>query len=362
MMGGLQRIAGMMRVMAVAVLSIFTSFAQTPSVPSNFKADAAFARYIRSMAMLSTEPAKERYVVADRVLKQLVMQLPAAPKNIAWDIRIGNCAGNMLSSPDGAIFVDEEIAHMLGNDRGLWAAALAHEIVHVVRRDWARRYLFEQSLRDAAAGQIVLDAGGGGSSWMDSRASGRTLKAFAQELELQADAEGIGLMARAGFHPAFMPALFEMMRGHSLHLDSALWDSAHPEWEERQEKLRPHFASAWKEFERLWPLAVESPGGNPPVIASAGTPSLQYVQNGAVRVVVPLHCENLYGALEVVLRLKMRDQSSSEARQYTGCTSKRTLVEFLISPSDSSGDDALISVLDERGDLLTGAVASTSGR
>jgi hypothetical protein len=287
------------------------------------------------------------------------MRLPAGSKKVAWELRVANCPGNMLSSPDGTIFVDEEIAGMLGDDRGLWAAALAHEIVHIVRRDWARRYLFEESLREAAAGQIVLGAGGG-TSWMDSRASSHTLKAFSQELELAADAEGIVMMARAGFHPAFMPALFEIMRGRSLHLDSALWDSAHPEWEERQEKLRPHFVAAWAEFDRHWPVAVDSPGGNPPVLASAGTPSLQSMQDGALRVVVPLHCENLYGSLEVVLQLKAADNSSREERQYTGCTSNRTVLEFLVLPPGHSSREVLISVLDASGYFLTGTVASTT--
>ena len=82
---------------------------------------------------------------------------------------------------------------------------------------------------------------------------------------------------------------------------------------------------------------------------------------------MPLHCDNLYGSVEVVLGLKAAGSGPvRELRQYTGCTSDRTRVTFTLANSDvpaiRSGVQITISVLDDNGSLLARALAQKAIR
>lgn len=160
----------------------------------------------------------------------------------------------MFSSPDGTIFVDEELAQFLGSHSGLWAAAVAHEMAHVIRPDWARRYLFQKSLQESVSSQIMIgSAAAAASSWSDPNASSNLLATFRQNRELEADAEAHMLMARAGSHPNFMPALYHLLEGQPQQRRAELLDSSHPLWDDRNGRLRTHIATAAQEFGRLCP-------------------------------------------------------------------------------------------------------------
>jgi Zn-dependent protease with chaperone function len=334
------------------------------NVPASFKADSVFAAQARPRLFALSMPATGGYSTGAQVLELLVAQLPAGERDRAWTLRVARNAGNMFSSPDGSIFVDEDLARVLGAQRGLWAAAIAHEISHVVRRDWARRYLYQRSIEESAGGQISLGAvSTSDSSWFDPSAASSSYAAFCQKLEVEADAEGLVLMARAGFHPAFMPALYHLLHAQPHQIDPKLLDASHPLWDERDAKLRERFLSAGKEFDRLWPEPFGSPGGNPPVVVYAGPLAKQHMHTGEVRVTIPLRCENLYGSLEVVLRLQSAESSSTEElHQYTGCTSSPTHVMFTLNAAEAldwrSGGYALASVLDESGAVLARTLSS----
>jgi Zn-dependent protease with chaperone function len=333
-------------------------------VPSNFTADAAFASRVRTLLLPTTNPATGQYAVGKEVMKRLIGQLPAGTANFSWDLRIAKDAGNVFSSPDGTIFVDEALAQTLGSQSGLWAAALSHEISHIVRRDWARRYLFQKSLEANSTSLIVLgDARAFSGSWTDARSSSTTLASFCQLMELEADAEGLMLMARAGFHPDFMPALHHLLQAEPREFDKLFLDHSHPGWDERDQSMQKFMAAAGREYDRQWPARYASPGGNPPIVVYAGSPSAKRDIGGDLQVLVPLHCQNLSGSVEVVLRLIANDSEfPSELRQFTGCTSIRTLIRFTLPNREplkgSSRPQVEISVLDADGAVLTRSVAS----
>jgi hypothetical protein len=333
------------------------------TVPSNFNADAAFAARVRSLLLPYTEPATGQYAVGKQVMETLLHQLPANRAKFSWDLRIAKGAGNVFSSPDGTIFVDEELAQLMGSrsgsSAGLWAAALSHEISHIVRRDWARRYLFQKSLEQAGASQITLgDTGMFSSSWMDARGASSQLATFCQTMELEADAEGLMLMTRAGFDPDFVPALHHLLEGQPGQSEGNIFDPSHPRWNEREQHLQKLYLAAGKEYDRLWPDRYASPGGNSPTVVYAGLPSAKRVASGEMEVLIPLHCRNLVGSVEVVLRVTLPDSAgATEQRQFTGCTSNRTLITFTVpSPEARKGGSrvqAEVSVLDDSGGMLT---------
>jgi Zn-dependent protease with chaperone function len=340
-------------------------------VPSNFSADAQFAARVRSLLLPYTAPATGQYAVGQQVMETLLRQLPADRKHFSWDLRIAKDAGNIYSAPDGTIFVDGDLARALGPRPGLWAAALSHEISHIVRRDWARRYLFQKSLEEAGASQIMLgDASASSGSWVDAHSASSQLASFCQTMELEADAEGLMLMTRAGFDPDFVPALHHLLEAQPRQSDEKFFDPSHPTWDDRDRRLQKLYAAAGKEYDRLWPERYASPGGNSPIVVYAGSPSAKRGVTGELEVLIPLHCQNLIGAVEVVLRFTAPESEfPSELRQFTGCTSERTLVTFVV-PSlvptvvpnsqvrrGGSRVQAEVSVLDDTGAILTHALA-----
>ena len=338
-----------------------------PELPSNFTVDAAFAARVRSLLVPYTEPAAGQYAVGQQVLETLLRQLPADRAKFSWDVRIAKGAGNVFSSPDGTIFVDEDLAQLMGSrsrsSAGLWAAALSHEISHIVRRDWARRYLFQKLLEQAGASQIMLgDAGVFSGSWVDAKGASSQLASFCQTMELEADADGLMLMIRAGFDPDFVPALQHLLEGQPGQPEGNIFDPSHPRWNEREQHLQKLYVAAGKEYDRLWPDRYASPGGNSPTVVYAGSPTAKRVSSGEMEVLIPLHCRNLVGSVEVVLRLTAPDsEGPTERRQFTGCTSDRTLITFTVpSPEVHKGNSRIqaeVSVLDDAGGMLTHSVA-----
>jgi hypothetical protein len=278
-----------------------------------------------------------------------------------WEVRIAKDAGNMFSLPDGLILVDEQLAEFLGGQKGLWAAALAHEVAHVIRRDWARRYLFEKLLNSASAAEMV--GGENSGNWMSGDAARVSRNQFLQQMELEADEEGAMLMARAGFHPFYMQALYQLLRGQPHQQASELLDPSHPVWQERSERLRRVLVVAGESFDQRWPDPAASPGGNAPVLVYTGTMSSRNVAKGEMEITIPLHCQNLYGSVDVVLQLDGPGfEQKTPIHRITGCTSNPTWVSYTVA-GDRKRDSAQVSVFDNDGVLLARwAQARLSGR
>ena len=320
-----------------------------PQIPSQFTLDTEMAARLRPQLMgQSTDPG-ERYSTGRLVLQRLVEQLaPESHLKIRWMLRIvRDDELNAFSSPDGTIYVATGLANLAGQSAGLWAAILSHEIAHVARRDWARRYLYEKYLENGKGGAILLgDPGLPAASWSDSEKASADLGRFCRQMELEADREGLMLMARAGYHPDFVPALHHLLhaRGSGPSIPSIY--AMHPCWEERDQELSRAYVEASIAFEHLWREWYASPGGNPPVVVFADRPTIKKVGSEEWEVRVPLRCQNLVGAVEVVLwtdagrrpdRIEDMSESKGEIRQLTGCTSPKTNVTFTLDQAPQKG-------------------------
>jgi hypothetical protein len=113
----------------------------------------------------------------------------------------------------------------------------------------------------------------------------------------------------------------------------------HPCWEERDRELTRAYTEASIDFERRWPEWYASPGGNPPVVVFAEEPAVKKTAGKDWQIQIPMRCQNLAGAVEVVLHGdapkggmadRMLDDAArdGELRQLTGCTSPKTTVVF----------------------------------
>ena len=313
-----------------------------PEVPSNFKLDMQTAEHLRPQLLADSESPDARDSTGELAFNRLLQFIPSTPANFKWQLRIvENDQLNAYASPDGGIYVESGLARIAGQSSGLWAAILSHEIAHVVRRDWARRYLYQKYLERGGGARIVLgDPGLPTDTWFDSEKASADMGRFCRQLELIADHDGLMMMARAGYHPDFVPSLHHLLHARGVNGSKSLY-AMHPCWEERDQELTRAYTEASIEFEHRWREWYASPGGNPPVVVFANNPTLKKLSAGQWQIQVPMRCENLVGAVEVVLRSDTRRdetmrlaklpenaENDSEMRQLTGCTSPTTTVIF----------------------------------
>jgi hypothetical protein len=342
-------------------------------VPEKFSLDRKTAARLRPELLAQSSAPTGRYAIGLRVFEKLVQQLQASQaKGYSWQLRIVKDGQiNASSSPDGTIFVESGLADLADNTAGLWASVLSHEISHVVRRDWARRYLYEESLRQGTGADLVLGEPGllsGG--WKDPKAASLDLAKFCRQLEMEADLEGLMLMARAGYHPDFVPALHHLLHAQSADRSVPSILAMHPCWEERDRELDRAFIAASIEFEHRWPEPYASPGGNPPIVVFAERLNVKKTGVKKWEIRVPLRCQNLAGAVEVVLQTYAANSDSrtsvqevdsgtstseDDNRQLTGCTSPRTTITFTLTLSNDSPKEqwAEVFVLDGQGQVLS---------
>jgi hypothetical protein len=247
--------------------------------------------------------------------------------------------------------VESGLVRLAGSSAGLWAAILSHEIAHIVRRDWARRYLYQKYLENGGGASMVLgDPSLPSSSWRDAERASADMGRFGRQMEVEADREGLMIMARAGYHPDFVPSLHHLLHARGLGANKTSIYAMHPCWEERDHELTGAYLTASIDFAQRWPEWYASPGGNPPVVVFAEAPMFRRTGGKQWQIQIPLRCQNLAGAVEVVLGSSSspgipppRDPPGSDAdlRQLTGCTSPRTTVTFnlaapLIHPKPGS--------------------------
>lgn len=340
-------------------------------VPDKFDLDRKTAARLRPGLLAQSTVPGSRYANGRRVFDKLVEQINAQRHaKYLWELRIvKDGLLNAYSSPDGTIYVQSGLADLAGSSSGLWAAVLSHEMAHVVRRDWARRYLYEESLRERGGLPVVLgDPGLPSAGYTDSAIASESLARFCRQLELDADLESLMLMARAGYHPDFVPALHHLLHAQSAAKAASSMFAMHPCWEERDRELDRAYVAASIEFEHRWPETYASPGGNPPTLVFADKPSVKRVRPREWEIRVPMRCQNLVGAVEVVLETYAGSSvfpsrpepvapdaatSSDEVRELTGCTSPKTTVTFKVSDVSRKELWAEVFVLDGQGAVLS---------
>lgn len=206
---------------------------RSPEVPSTFNLDMKAAERLRPQLTQQSVAASGRYAtgraVFDRLLEQAVSSSSA---KFVWQLRIVDDSQlNAFSSPDGIIYVESGLARLGGSNAGLWAAILSHEIGHILRRDWARRYLYQKYLENGGGAGIVLgDPGLPAANWSASEKASADMGRFCRQMEVEADREGLMLMAKAGYHPDFVPALHHLLHAQGLGVKTASIYAMHPCW------------------------------------------------------------------------------------------------------------------------------------
>lgn len=271
-------------------------------LPPDFETEFAAGATERSRLGTTVSAWGDSFPIATDVWRALLQDSVLTDLRLPfrWQLAlVDDHSVNACSLPDGVVIVDRGLAKLLDSNRGLWAALLSHEIAHVAHRHWLRRYLFESRLQQRLQNyRAALTSFDGDGRWqmaslgeqMDAPAA--TLK-FARELELEADDEGMMLMARTGFHPDFALAIHHLLGatvGEASSFEAIF--STHPRWITRDRKGQKVYRSALEEFARRWPEAASSPGGAPPTLVFLGEPKFYSRRTVRFTVSFSLRCVN----------------------------------------------------------------------
>lgn len=337
---------------------------KSPSAdPHSFNAAVA---QLRSNLNKGSRPATEIPGPAALVFAQLVREVSSgcSKEQMSWELRVvKGLTGNAFSLPDGAVYVDDEMVQLLGDDPGLWAALLAHEMMHIIQHHWTKRAAFQDSLRDSRTGWSSMQFGAFPVAITSSTETDRerAMADFSQELELEADIGSLDLLARSGFHPDFVTALCHLMEAQEGSSMAAHFLASHPGWNARESHLRRRHKSAVAEFAKFWPDPRRSPGGTPPVLAFVGRPEAALEPHRTnTELSLPIRCENISGGVDVVLLIRRLDafnlaptERMSKMRQTVDCKSDRTIASFVVSTANPREEaDVEFYVMDSRGWVL----------
>jgi hypothetical protein len=221
---------------------------------------------------------------------------------------------NAFSLADGEVVALTGLSRLIGTNRGLWAAVLAHEISHVARRHSARKALFHQYVE----GQVrywqmrarLGDEGAGWTALAVQIAGNLAEKKLSRDLEHDADIQGMMLMARAGYHPDNAFAMHHLLRMNTTERSriGTFFFSDHPRWESRDQRTERAYTEALAEYNRLWTNPETSPGGAPPAVAFLGdTRGVENKGGGTGDLTLALSCRNVGSPVDLVIHLTKRD-------------------------------------------------------
>ena len=299
-------------------------------LPSDYSIDFQLASSQRSHLNISPAPESQVSAVANKVFGDLVGTTMISGYGLPyhWQLAVTNDQTiNAGSLPDGEVVVYGGLASMLGNDPGLWAAVLSHEVAHTARRHAVREYQFriyvaqQQDYWRARAA-----AGDKSANWAllgVTIGSKIAEKKLSRDLEHDADITGMMLMARAGYHPDNVFAMHHLIRLRTGDESKfAAFFSTHPRWETRDQRDDKAYSDALAEYTRLWPDPAQSPGGIAPTVAFIGKPeSVEQKQLSQTRIQIPIYCRNTTGPVTVTVRFEKdgrpvpsSDDSSRDAK------------------------------------------------
>lgn len=136
------------------------------------------------------------------LIQMVVERLVAASErpDLKYRVTVLNSpAINAFALPDGSLYVTRGLLS-LANDTSELSSVLAHEMAHVIARHATIRedQVKQAVLVSRVISDVVNDPDLGALAMQKSR---RTLASFSRGQELEADAIGVGIAARAGFDP-----------------------------------------------------------------------------------------------------------------------------------------------------------------
>lgn len=171
--------------------------------------------------MIALFDGEYRYPSAERYLNDILVKLASADEHGGEPYRVtilNSPIVNAFALPPGNLYVTRGLL-ALANDTSEVAAVMAHEIAHITANHALQRE--EEEKRAAVISQAASVIQNKQKSEEVEALAQRTIASFSRQQELEADAIGIKVIARAGFDP-YGGARFLGALGRSAALRSSL--------------------------------------------------------------------------------------------------------------------------------------------
>ena len=126
--------------------------AETIDLPPTFDIDFQFATTQRVQLGPQTEVSDDiAGRIGEDVFESLVKTQMISDFHLpyTWTFRLYDSSDvNAFCLTDGEVVAFTGLSRLIGTNRGLWAAVLAHEIAHVARRHAVRKALFHEYVEE----------------------------------------------------------------------------------------------------------------------------------------------------------------------------------------------------------------------
>ena len=229
-------------------------FARTGAqAPADFKFTSVDLKLLEEAVDFDRQLSKKGLVLRDPELNAYVERVgrgllgnQAVPERVDFQFRVlRDPMINAFALPNGSIYVNTGLLAILDNESEL-ASVIGHEITHVMHR---HAYLANRSMRKKMVAIDILQAAGtvGGAVFgvaaMAASALGgvmvtTTIYGYSQDLEREADRNGVELLSRAGYDPRAMARTFELLDERLEYEPIEGFYRDHPKLKERRTAMQ----------------------------------------------------------------------------------------------------------------------------
>ncbi|MFT5197356.1 MAG: putative Zn-dependent protease [Cellvibrionaceae bacterium] len=180
------------------------------------------------------DPDPEAQALVDLVGERLVRQSFAAKSEYPFEFTLlaDSQTINAFALPGGPIFITAALFNQLETE-GQLAGVLGHEIGHVIARHGSQR-IAKQELTEGLTGAVVMAACDGGNSCQGTTRMAQMVgnmvnMKYGRGDELQSDSLGLDIMLEAGYNPASMIRVMEILRASAEGASQPEIMSTHPD-------------------------------------------------------------------------------------------------------------------------------------
>lgn len=180
------------------------------------------------------DPDPEAQALVDMVGEQLVRSSFANRSEYPFEFTLlaDDQVINAFALPGGPTFITAALFNQLETEAQL-AGVIGHEIGHVIARHGAER-IAKQELTEGLTGAVVMAACDGGSSCqgtarMAQMIGGMVNMKYGRQDELESDELGLIIMTEAGYNPAAMTRVMEILQSAAGGARQPEFMSTHPD-------------------------------------------------------------------------------------------------------------------------------------
>jgi len=164
---------------------------------------------------------------------------------------------NAFALPNGAIYIHTGMLARMENESQL-SAVLGHELTHYTHRHAVKQMRDSQNKANVVGVFNAIFPGLAGPGTLGALWTLASTSGYSQELETEADGEGLSVMATAGYDPTQAPAVIELLQRDldEQKVKEPYFFGSHPKLQERIDNYR-------RLLDTQYPVEAKRPGRKP---------------------------------------------------------------------------------------------------